>query len=60
MAATAGAPGVGRTLHVAVGRVTAGRLSVHDALLVKHGAGLVAAARLDDADLRGALPLRCP
>ena len=45
------------TLHVSAARVTVGLLTVRDARLVKHGAALVAAARVTDADLRGVLPV---
>jgi hypothetical protein len=45
------------TLHAEVTRVTVGRLTVRDARLVKHGASLVATARVTDADLRGVLPV---
>jgi hypothetical protein len=45
------------TLHAEVARVTVGRLTVRDARLVKHGASLVATARVTDADLRGVLPV---
>lgn len=48
--------GVG-TLHADVARVTVGLLTVRDARLVKHGASLVATARVTDADLRGVLPV---
>ena len=37
--------------------MTVGRLTVRDARLVKHGASLVATARVTDADLRGVLPV---
>ena len=40
-----------------VARVTVGLLTVRDARLVKHGASLVATARVTDADLRGVLPV---
>jgi hypothetical protein len=45
------------TLHADVARVTVGLLTVRDARLVKHGASLVATARVTDADLRGVLPV---
>jgi hypothetical protein len=45
------------TLHADISRVTVGLLTVRDARLVKHGASLVATARVTDADLRGALPV---
>ena len=45
------------TLHAQVTRVSVGRLTVRDARLVKHGASLVATARVTDADLRGVLPV---
>ncbi len=37
--------------------MTVGLLTVRDARLVKHGASLVATARVTDADLRGVLPV---
>ena len=45
------------TLHASVAQATVGRLTVRDARLVKHGASLVATARVTDADLRGVLPV---
>jgi hypothetical protein len=45
------------TLHAEVTRVTVDRLTVRDARLVKHGASLVATARVTDADLHGVLPV---
>jgi hypothetical protein len=45
------------TLHAEVARVAVSRLTVRDARLVKHGASLVATARVTDADLHGVLPV---
>jgi hypothetical protein len=45
------------TLHAQIARVTVGLLTVRNARLVKHGASLVATARVTDADLRGVLPI---
>jgi hypothetical protein len=45
------------SLHAEAARVTVGLVTVRDARLVKHGASLVATARVTDADLRGVLPV---
>jgi hypothetical protein len=45
------------SLHASAASATVGLLTVRDVRVVKHGSSLVASARIDDADLRRALPV---
>jgi hypothetical protein len=49
------AGGVG-SLHVSVGTLTSGLLTVHDVTLTKHGNVVTGAAQVHESDLRAALP----
>jgi LmeA-like phospholipid-binding len=45
------------TVHASAGTLTAGLLTVHDAVLHKHGNQVSATARVTESDLRSALPV---